>query len=383
MLKKVLYPVLAIPSILLILEAGIRIAAPQPVAEIDFGDIYTERFSATLGRQVKALVPGMIRYRHNTEVRINSQGNRDHEYTIERNNGIKRIAIVGSSVSFGLNLELEETFGKQLEKILGETSSDAKYQVLLFGRPGFKAKETYACIVDRVLAYDPDLIIYSFVQNNYEDRSLQEYFSAAGNANRGQEEDTQQSAGSFLTRLRNSWQQISDRKPVQWVRSKLHLYLFTANSLARILREVSPREKARGQNIAPLDPDQPGFRKKVKNTESWITQMHEVCRQEQIKFAILMHPYEMQLSEQGAEKWRLQGLKVPDDVTEFKTRQLMQDYAGREGIYFIDIMAALRVDPEHGKDYFQDGDYGHYTALAHKVIAGQLSKAVKQILNDQ
>ncbi|MCF7822780.1 MAG: hypothetical protein K9N35_01265 [Candidatus Marinimicrobia bacterium] len=373
---------LAIPVILLLIEVGIRIIIPQAVDEIDFGDIYTISYSPSLGKNIKSLKPGISRIKNGAEVHINSIGTRDNDYTIQKPDSVRRIAIVGSSIAFGLNLELDDTFGKKMETLFEADSGTVQTEVLLFGRPGFKARETYACIVDKVLAFEPDLIIYSFVQNNYEDESADEYFSRLTAPPIIQHQDAAKGEISILAKLRNGWEEMKDHQLSRYVRSRFHLYLFSANSIARILREVSQIEKEKAQNIAALNPNLPSFRKKIINTESWISLMNDACQGKGVKFAILMHPYEMQLNERGGEKWRLKGIDIPTNNLNFETHQIMKNYAQSTGIYFVDILPELRNRMESDRNYYLEGDYGHFNAAGHSLIAENLFKAVNQILAD-
>ena len=116
-IKWVLRFILVSPFIFLFLEIGIRIAAPQPLADIDYDDIYTVRYSNAMNRMVKALVPGMTRMLNGAVVHINNDGMRDYDYPESKKQGIKRIAIVGSSVAFGFKLELEDTFAESAKKL--------------------------------------------------------------------------------------------------------------------------------------------------------------------------------------------------------------------------------------------------------------------------
>jgi hypothetical protein len=363
---------LTLPIILLALELGIRIAVPQPVEDLAYEDVYTERYSPSLNAKVMSLVPRITRTKNNAEVHINNDGNRDYEYLYEKKDGVTRIAIVGSSVAFGFNLELEDTFGKQLETKLNRNVSNTEYEVLLFGRPGFKTKAAYAEIKDRVFNYDPDLIIYSFVQNSYEDQSAEDFFfSQKNNVSIGQNNGLENPASS-LQILRRYWGKIRNHNTVRIIRTNLHLYLFSTNSIVRIMREISPLEKEKAQTLAPLYPDTQKFKQKIANTESWISMMNQECMEKNIKFAILMHPYEMQLTQDGAEEWITAGIAVPDDVLALKTHLIMEAFSLENNINYINIIPALRTYAGNN-NLFIEGDYGHYNKTGHKIIADFLS----------
>ena len=53
-----------------------------------------------------------------TSVRINSDGFRDKNYSIEKPNGVFRIVAIGDSLTFGFGVESEESYPKVLEKNL-------------------------------------------------------------------------------------------------------------------------------------------------------------------------------------------------------------------------------------------------------------------------
>jgi len=371
-LRRILLILITLPFTLILLEIGIRVAAPQPVEDLAYEDIYTERYSPALTRNVIALVPGITRYKNNAEVHINNDGNRDYEYPFEKTEGVKRIAIVGSSVAFGFNLRLEDSFGKQLESQLNDTSKDTEFEVLLFGRPGFKIKETYAYVKDVVFDYGPDLIVYSFVQNNYDEQSPVAFFSNQEDSANSVQND---GVNSLLSVIRKQWGRIRDHTYVQYFRSHFHLYLFSTNAIVPVLRDLSPTEKEKAQNIAPLFPDTRDFKLKVTNTEAWISLMNEECKNRKIKFAILMHPYEMQLNLEGTEKWRSTGIPVPEDALNLKTHLLMKEFAEKERIFYLDVVPALRSYSRE-EDLYMPGDYGHYSFMGHKVIAEFLVKEI-------
>ena len=380
-IKRSLLILAAIPVVVVLLEIGIRLAVPQPLDDVLFNDIYTETYSPSLNANVGSLSPGMTRSKSGQKFRINLDGNRDYEYPIKKKDGVKRIAIVGSSVSFGYDLALEETFGKQLEVMLRRDSPKVENEVLLFGRPVFKAKETYARLVDRIFDYDPDLIIYSFVQNNYEGQSVDTYYSRIYNLSEIMRTGDSPGSKSLLRKVRDQWGGLKNNSMLRYIRTNFHLYLFSANSIARVLRELSPIEKEKAQNIDVFYPETPEFMRKIKNTETWLSLMEQESHQRGIKFSILFHPYEMQVNQAGLEKWQSEGIPLSEDVLSFQTHQIMKTFSDSSRIHFIDILPTLQMGI--GDDeYFLEGDYGHYTASAHKLIATHLSRAIPEILSN-
>src|SRR3989339_352779 len=68
--------------------------------------------------------------------KANSQGLRDYEYGLKKPGNSIRIAAVGDSTTFGSGVNLEDTYVKQLEKILNKNCSK-KIEVINFGAGGF------------------------------------------------------------------------------------------------------------------------------------------------------------------------------------------------------------------------------------------------------
>lgn len=68
-----------------------------------------------------------------THVRINSRGFRDYEYTIEKPQNTYRIIVLGDSFTFGLGVELNETYPKLLEESINNVSAGRGMKCLILG----------------------------------------------------------------------------------------------------------------------------------------------------------------------------------------------------------------------------------------------------------
>ena len=249
---------------------------------------------------------------------------------------------------------------------------------MLFGRPGFRAKEAFACVKDEILDYDPDLVIYSFVQNNYENNSVEEFFANQTRLKTISKPGVKKPE-SLLRKIRNNWWKIRNKDSVKYFRSHFHFYLFTVNSISSLLRELSPIEKEKAQNIAPLFPDEPDFKNKIKNTETWISLIHEECMKRNVAFCLLMHPYEIQVFEESVEKWKAKGIRIPDDVLRGKTIEIMKQYSDNDDFLFIDVTPMLRIHADKWDELFLPGDYGHYSSFGHEQIADKLTDELKDL----
>jgi hypothetical protein len=355
------------------------------VDEYNYEDIYTKRFSEVLNADVKSLKPGIVRKRNNYIFKINDNGQRDYHYSKEKSKNTIRIAIIGSSVSFGFNLALKSTFGKLLENSLKNHHSEINYEVLLFGCPGFRAKEAYASIKDIVIDYDPDLILYSFVQNNYENKSSEDYFyenfqNFSNNPPQMTLKDKQKNKTptSHLKKIRKLWWKYRNSEYGIYIRSNFHLYLVSTRVISNIIFTFYPDEE-----IVALDLDvgMPSVRRKVINTQSWIDLMNKECKKENIKFGLIMHPYEMQLNDYGLKKWEKSRIDFPENFIERKLQVKMKEFCINENIYFIDASLAL-IKQINTDDLFLENDYAHYSAKGNFIVSEYLKNIIISIFKD-
>lgn len=70
-----------------------------------------------------------------TDVRINSLGFRDREYSVQKPPGVFRILCLGDSTTFGHWLPVEKTYSKVLEELLNRIwkSSGMRFEVINAG----------------------------------------------------------------------------------------------------------------------------------------------------------------------------------------------------------------------------------------------------------
>ncbi|MFH1458881.1 MAG: hypothetical protein ABIG64_00705 [Candidatus Omnitrophota bacterium] len=101
---------------------------------------------------------------------INSQGIRDREYQVPKPKDVYRIIIVGDSVTFGTEYKSELIYPEILEKLLKDTSplvSKNKIEVLNAGICGYNAVQKYVFLKEKLLKYQPDLVIFQYLDDDY------------------------------------------------------------------------------------------------------------------------------------------------------------------------------------------------------------------------
>ncbi len=95
---------------------------------------------------------------------FNSQGLRDVEHPIAKPANTIRIALVGDSLTECLQVPLEGTWGRQLERVLNASSlSSKKFEVINFGCSGYSTAQEWLYYKRDVAKYQPDyvLVLYS------------------------------------------------------------------------------------------------------------------------------------------------------------------------------------------------------------------------------
>ena len=98
----------------------------------------------------------------NAEVRINSAGFRDDEYTLARNERW-RILLLGDSLTFGWGVEKEESFEHRLEQAL---DAERPTEIINLGAGNYNTVQEVNLFLDVGLAYEPDqVVLYYFIND--------------------------------------------------------------------------------------------------------------------------------------------------------------------------------------------------------------------------
>jgi len=164
----VTFVLLAVLELVVRLVTGTERADAAPGGEpVDFRQhALVHRRAATRGL-IYELKPGAFVEIQGRPQRINSFGMRDNEVSIHKAPGRFRIAVVGDSFTFGWRMTLEDCYVKQLERLLNHRAGrgDA-FEVLNFGVCGYNTEQEKILLEEKVLAFDPDLVIVGLVTND-------------------------------------------------------------------------------------------------------------------------------------------------------------------------------------------------------------------------
>ncbi|MCK4765938.1 MAG: SGNH/GDSL hydrolase family protein [Candidatus Aminicenantes bacterium] len=99
------------------------------------------------------------------KVAINGYGFRDKDYSLEKGEK-KRIIFVGDSLTYGWDLNLKDTYHKQLEALF--LSQGYAVDVPGMGVVGYNLVQEYHLIKEKALRFDPGIIMLQICPNDFE-----------------------------------------------------------------------------------------------------------------------------------------------------------------------------------------------------------------------
>lgn len=153
-----------------VLEGGVRMGQA-----FDFFPILDENSLAVLGstpeeHSAKLVVSdnAMLAFEYDlNDPQINSFGMRDQHYKLSASKGVRRIAAIGDSVTFGLGVALENTYSKKLELALNqEALTGESFQVMNFGVSGYSTDSELELFKIKARLFKPDVVVVGYVMND-------------------------------------------------------------------------------------------------------------------------------------------------------------------------------------------------------------------------
>ena len=100
------------------------------------------------------------------DVRTNSLGLREREFAQEKTPGVRRVLVLGDSMTFGWGTAVADTYPKVLEGLLNRRK--ARYEVINGGVGNYNTVQEVAYFRERGLRLNPDEVILGFYINDAE-----------------------------------------------------------------------------------------------------------------------------------------------------------------------------------------------------------------------
>lgn len=163
--REILLAAASVALVLAGLEAAFRLAH-VPVGTVQISRATVRRSDNP--RLRFELRPGGVA-RAEVEYRVNALGLRGPETTLEKPEGVRRVAVLGDSIAFGYWVRDEQGFARQLEGLLQAVGArGGRVEVLNFGVPGYNLEQEIETLRAKALAYSPDLVVVLFCLNDLE-----------------------------------------------------------------------------------------------------------------------------------------------------------------------------------------------------------------------
>jgi hypothetical protein len=132
------------------------------------GEIGARIFKADLPTMVVASENEKLVYELNKNYEgINVFGMRDRDFNIEDIKDLYRIAVIGDSHAYSLNVKnVEDTFPSQLEMALNYQAGRRIVKILNFGVPGYNTAQELEVLQSRAFMFQPHLVILQYCIND-------------------------------------------------------------------------------------------------------------------------------------------------------------------------------------------------------------------------
>jgi lysophospholipase L1-like esterase len=148
---------------------------------------------------------------------VNSRGLRAPEIPVEKPSGNTRVLLLGDSTVYGVRVSDSQSFGGLLER--GLRAHHAAVEVLNGGCPGFSSWQALQALKDRLLAYEPDIVVIATLWSD-----------AQGS--------TQPDAARFGEGARRSW--LSHSAFYVWLQAKLRRARWKTEAPEQIAFQFEP-----------------------------------------------------------------------------------------------------------------------------------------------
>jgi lysophospholipase L1-like esterase len=112
--------------------------------------------------------PGGRAFLMGADVSINSLKLRDTERSFEKPAGVRRIVMLGDSLTFGWGVEQKDTPSKLLEALFAQKRPDMKVDVVNTGVGNYNTEMEVAYFLTEGTNYQPDLVILNYFINDAE-----------------------------------------------------------------------------------------------------------------------------------------------------------------------------------------------------------------------
>lgn len=324
----------------------------------------------------------------NTFVTFNGIGVRDIDHEQKKPDGVKRIVVIGDSMTEGERVSFEQTSFRQLQTLLNQYSSE-RWEVINLAQSGFGTLEEIIMLEELGLAYEPDIVVMQIYPNNdICDNAIGSLWLCGSDPFRPyviekKNGALQRTTGQpILNALRESSSLFVALETI-FLKAKYHI----KGSLSpHLLEKIRNKKVMERRKTLPLDPfsyihareeDQLPFVKEGwKITERLLTQLSEDLSKKNIAFVAYSIPPVWEIVH-PADQWEDYMAAAP-----FKTVRLIRGYDSKRLQNFfktIDrpFVPLLETFDKHRDEVLPYWDY-HLNPNGHRIAAEAVFKMLQE-----
>jgi tetratricopeptide (TPR) repeat protein len=180
LLAKITLAIGATVVALLIGEVAVRVIglapAVLPIVVADDESVYMRSENPILGFELKPDYRNEHANLSKSFPSTNSHGQRDHERTIQKPPGVRRILLLGDSVVEGQGIrEIRDMLSGQLERLYPEGT----VEVLNFGVSGYCTRAEIELLEVKGVKFQPDVVVVVFVFNDFDNFNQDAFLTGA------------------------------------------------------------------------------------------------------------------------------------------------------------------------------------------------------------
>lgn len=366
-------------------EVGLRV--------IGFHSTIFQQMDPVTGRSLRPGAKGWFTSEGRALVEINSDGMRDREYPLKKPAGTVRIAVLGDSYAEAMQVSLEDSFPKLLEKSLNadDQAGSPRVEVLNFGVSAYGTGSELLTLQNKVWKYQPDIVVLAiFTGNDICDNSQElsrgfdsgrPYFRVDENGKIAIDESFRDSAG-WRNRRR-----LEQSGLVEWVNRSALLQLIRR---VRLKPAVGPRaapdrpwEEVGVDAEAFAEPGSDAWREAWQTMEGLIGAIRDDVENHDARLVVVTLSAGIQVHPDAKlrEQFRA-ALQIED---EFYPDRRIEEFCRAQGISAITLAPKLQQIAVKEGSYFHGFrntrlGTGHWNQAGHKAAASLIAPAIRKMV---
>jgi hypothetical protein len=307
----------------------------------------------------------------------NQFGFNDRDYPLQKPDGRFRVLIVGDSFSWAGGRE--GNYATLLERMLEEHYGPHKIEVINTGYPMTSTGEQLAMLKKYGLQYNPDLVILGFFAGN-------DFFEADPYRKRIVVDDIYVDIDKRGEHSILGYPIILQSRLLLFIKQKYQIY----NESRKAKKEAQEIAAATGQPVrvgqlteetllnierAKLEvcnTKTRRFQKNIDYTFQSITEMDDLLRARNIKFAVAVYPAEIQIDQKLLDSVIARFKLNRADYNLRLAQDLLSSFLEAKGIHYVDLLDQFRTEGQRQELYlFRDT---HWNSAGNRLAADILFK---------